>query len=523
MAKVVNPKLIRLSLLAIIALELASFLGHFYPAVEQAGFFVILATTLVLSIYRLQYGVLIGLAELIIGSQGHLFMFTAGGQEISIRIGLWLVVLAVWAAKSITGLLKTDKAALTNIPFRLKQSELIPYFAVLFMFIGWGVINGLLQGHDFGSIFFDANGWLYFAWIFPLFTVAKEQDFFANVLSVFASGIIWLAAKTFILLYIFTHEIGFLKDELYTWVRDTRVGEITDMKGGFYRIFFQSHIFLLAGFFVFLSLWWRRANNFLQENKTRLSKPLKDKQAATYLVITVVCLSITLMSLSRSNWAGLLVGSLGFLVLILLSRSGLFKKLYTLFGYGLISTVLAIGLIAAVVSFPLPQPGQGAGTAKTISDRSKNVDQEAGAASRWSLLPELWEEVKQAPVLGKGFGATVTYRSSDPRVLASSPDGEYTTFAFEWGWLDIWLKLGIFGLLSYLALSAIIIFKSLKRFFRLSRDHQAVMAGFALGLAAILGVNFFSPYLNHPLGIGYILLLSALYIHTTSSNFHTSK
>ena len=54
--------------------------------------------------------------------------------------------------------------------------------------------------------------------------------------------------------------------------------------------------------------------------------------------------------------------------------------------------------------------------------------------------------------MGRGFGATVTYQTRDPRILADNGSGEYTTYAFEWGWLDIWLKLGIFGLAAYFLL-----------------------------------------------------------------------
>ncbi len=105
--------------------------------------------------------------------------------------------------------------------------------------------------------------------------------------------------------------------------------------------------------------------------------------------------------------------------------------------------------------------------------------------------------------MGSGFGATVTYQSSDPRLVAASANGLYTTYAFEWGWLDVWLKLGIFGLLAYLALFAKIIFNGLKIGGYLSLS-------LATGLAVLIAVNIFSPYLNHPLGIGYLILAAAM-------------
>jgi len=507
-----NRQLLKYGLLVILLVELLSFLGHFYPVAGQAGFFVIIAAVLVLSVYRLQYGVLAGLAELFIGSQGHLFMFQAAGIDISIRIGLWLVVLAVWLGKMIL-----DKGYLSKL-LTWKRRELIPAFAVLLLFVGWGVVNGFLAGHSLNQIFFDANGWLYFAWIFPLFTVAREKDFFRNTFSVFLTSVLWLVLKSFFLLYIFSHEIGAFTDDLYTWVRDTRIGEITDLSGDFHRIFFQSHIFLLPGFFAGLMLWWRHTGQLEKQNKLSGKRFWQGKTGALLVLLTALCFSVTLLSLSRSNWVGIFLGTLAFLAFVLWHKPRAWRRLGLLVPVGLTSGLLALGMIALIVAFPYPQPKQGASAAKTISSRAQQVNNEAGASSRWNLLPELWGEIEQAPVLGKGFGETVTYRSNDPRVLASNPDGQYTTFAFEWGWLDIWLKLGLPGLLSYLALSAIIIFKSFFNLSSLRSQESAILTGFTLGLIAIVGVNFFSPYLNHPLGIGYVLFLSALYLNLRSNH-----
>ena len=86
--------------------------------------------------------------------------------------------------------------------------------------------------------------------------------------------------------------------------------------------------------------------------------------------------------------------------------------------------------------------------------------------------------------------------SNDPRIRAEFPDGRYTTSAFEWGYLDIWLKIGLLGLLAYLILIVKIARESLK----------AGLLGEILfiALTALVITHTFSPYLNHPLGIGFI-------------------
>jgi len=62
--------------------------------------------------------------------------------------------------------------------------------------------------------------------------------------------VLWLGFKPFFLLFIFSHDMIGMTAELYRWVRLTGVGELTRMQGGFYRIFLQSQIFSLAGFFI---------------------------------------------------------------------------------------------------------------------------------------------------------------------------------------------------------------------------------------------------------------------------------
>jgi len=113
-------------------------------------------------------------------------------------------------------------------------------------------------------------------------------------------------------------------------------------------------------------------------------------------------------------------------------------------------------------------------------------------------LPKLWQEISQAPILGKGFGTTVVYQSSDPRFLEQSADGLYETYAFEWAWLDLWLKLGILGVLIYLWF-----------LIKLIRDALSLkQIGVVLCLVALAMVNVFTPYLNHPLGLGALMLIA---------------
>jgi O-antigen ligase len=224
-------------------------------------------------------------------------------------------------------------------------------------------------------------------------------------------------------------------------------------------------------------------------------------------------LAVSLTSLSRSNWIGLAFGQLAVFAVYFL-RSKNLKAFFWPAACFFASFVLAVLLVGATVKFPFPAAMSNFNPSD-LAERAGETASEAGVASRWSLLPKLFEKIKAAPVLGGGFGSTVTYRSSDPRVLAANPSGEYTTYAFEWGWLDIWLKTGLFGALAYAALLFVIASAGIDSY--LKAKAAPSFAGLvkifgSVGLAVLSAVSFFSPYLNHPLGIGIIMLaaLSAL-------------
>lgn len=479
--------------LLIILVELISFAGHLFPLVNAIAFFVLTILILIISFYKLEYGLAILLAELFIGSKGYLFYFTFDGTIISWRIALWLIIVSVWLGKTIVAWIKNKKLSITFC-----KSSFFSYFIILFIFIALGVINGLIKHNQLDNLFFDFNAWLYFLLIFPIYEILQQEKNIQLISRVFVASVTWLGIETLLLLFAFSHNLTVALFELYGWIRNTGVGEITLIQDGFFRIFFQSHIFVLAEFFF--------ASMILA--KLIASKSLQNlKLFIINFLLLVLSLTTILISFSRSFWLGLAVGALiCWLVWLFIIKIN-FKQFLLVNCWWLLSTVASVILIIAIVKFPYPAPTGNFDTVNLFSDRVSQFAEEAGASSRWALLPELWIKITKTPFLGQGFGAEVTYQSKDPRVLELNPSGEYTTYAFEWGWLDIWLKLGFFGLLAYIA----IIIKISTVAYKLSQHKQNwFIFSLIIGLLVIAIVSLSSPYFNHPLGIGYLILIVAL-------------
>jgi hypothetical protein len=305
---------------------------------------------------------------------------------------------------------------------------------------------------------------------------------------------VFISLKSLFFLYTLSHNLSFTR-QLYLWGRDTGWGEFTLVQGNLFRIFSQAQIFILIALFIFIGFL------FL---KGRLNYRLAHNQ---YLgIIVFFGLAALILSMSRSYWVGLIVGTILLLILAIFVIKVKFKTLIPAFFRLLFIGILSYAMIITIISFPWPEVSNIADGGSIFSERFKSG---AAVSSRWSQLPNLTQEIIKHPVIGSGWGSTVTYLSQDPRILTvDNPTGEYTTFAFEWGYLDMMLKIGFVGVVIYLAMLWIL-FKKLWLLYKKNTDRimRALIAGLAMALLALMAVHGFSPYLNHPLGIGFVLLI----------------
>jgi hypothetical protein len=231
--------------------------------------------------------------------------------------------------------------------------------------------------------------------------------------------------------------------------------------------------------------------------------------------------AMVVLGLSRSFLFGGFVGAIA--LVALLARSRAQAKLYgRVVAIGLATFVLGIAIVLGTYSIPFPDKTRDVEFASFLGGRAFSFAGEAAANSRWNLLPILNEAGMEHPILGSGLGRTVTYVTEDPRLLVDNPTGEYTTFAFEWGYHDLWVKFGFLGLAVWVWFLLALLKPFWGRFRALSaagalrapsdapmaREAVAV-AGALCGVLALVATHVFSPYLNHPLGIGLVFVVAA--------------
>lgn len=436
----------------------------------------VVVLTLALTWQRLEYGILIAFAELFANSHGHLVFVDLFGIQVSLRMAVFAGVMVGWL-----GLFVSKRVALNW------RDQRLGWFALLLLGIVLGAALGVLN-HPLRDVFSDGNAYLYLAYLLPILSVQWTAETKRWLIQVLMASAAWVVLLTFGLLFIFTHFPEWTLRDVYVFVRDTRTGELTKMSGPLFRVFLQAQISVVIAWILSV------AAGFYQKNLSR-------NQWLVWILISSVCFATFMLSLSRSFWVG------GLVAFACLAGWLIKKRLLTLKRVsGLVGGTLMVSIVLMLVTllFPYPQPVTSVGNFRDLfSDRSTDIS-DVAVSSRWKLLPPLWQGIGEQPIVGSGFGQTVTFQTDDPRVRAFSPDGSWTTFALEWGWLELWLKMGILGPIGFIYAMVMIGIAIHQQLFK---NHQWLGVSLILVLLFLAATHVFSPYLNHPLGLGLLLFM----------------
>ena len=229
-----NHPLFRLTIIFLILLELLSFTAWLFPVFNAVCFFTVLAVVFAISLINLKYGLLVTAAELVVGSFGYLFSFNYGATWLSLRFGLFVIIILAW----LIGLLRQGE--LINFWQGLKKFIFFKYYLVLAVILLWGFVSGLVRGHNFGYVFLDFNNFLCLPYLLPLLTVftgrrdsgllankvaiapgnisisgrdnavsSNQQELWRDFIAVLLGSLIMLIFNTFFLFYIFSHNFLF--------------------------------------------------------------------------------------------------------------------------------------------------------------------------------------------------------------------------------------------------------------------------------------------------------------------------
>ncbi len=458
---------------AIICAEVISFATIFHPAWSGAVAVFLALLVFFLACTRPWLALPILAIEFLIGSKGALFKL--GGNEvrdggISVRILIFIAFFLGWFIWSV---------------YHNRWSEWKTWikdrgwYLALALLVFYAVVLGLIQKSPF--MFVDANAWAVWLLLLPVIDLVQfDREKVWNALRpALIAGLMWCGAKTLLVGFMFTHDIAHINSSFYLWLRRSGVGEITQITDHAYRVFFQSQIY-----FVFALIFW--GASWIERKAKKIE-----------LIAFIIASAGLLWSLSRSFWLGLGAGCLALLWLARHSWRGIARSMVV----SLVALLVGSCLIWSLLAFPWPNGSHGQSFWQMIAARVES--NEPGALSRWQLLPKVWNKIQEHPIRGSGFGATITYASADPR--AQKAGGQVTAYALEWGWCDVWIKFGILGPLIFVGL-----LWSLIRRIHKSNLSPGIKHGMIASMVALAVIHFFTPYLNHPLGIAALIFVEGI-------------
>lgn len=453
---------------------------------------VALAVVLVLTaavVWRsLPAGIGIAFAEIMMGGHGHLITTDVIGFPVSLRMVIFAAVMGVWAVQFLRRRAIPRVVALRDGPFVL-----------LFLAVALAGMVGFMANEP-AHAFDDMNGYATLLYLLPMISITWNQERKRGLLEVLVGSGIWIVLSTLAILFLFTHLPGPSLHGVYQFVRDARIAEVTLLTGPewflsllpasapwYFRVFEPAQFFVLSLLLVLaaarLMLWRGEAMPWGARAVCALA-------AAAFVA-----------GWSRSFFVGAFAGVVVVLgsayydgAQFLRHRARHIVELVTLTAVGAV-------VFWATIVFPFPSHPNLADAA--FYRESSGDERDLAVTSRWNLLDPMFAAIMESPVLGRGFGTEVTFVSDDPRVRATNPSGEWTTYRFEWGYQDIWLKMGLLGLAAFVAFGVTLTNAFLYTF--RTQPSRWLTVGLFAGVAALFATHVFSPYLNHPIGLGSIL------------------
>lgn len=452
-------------------------------------FLVIVIATLSITKRSLVWGLAFAMLEMFIGGHGHLIDAPIGGVTLGIRQGIFVAVMLGTLYHIVINHVRPRFVAERDLPF---------------VFLAVAIVLGTISGfarNSIGAAFDDMNGYATFAYLLPVSMILWTQEAKRVLLWAFALGATWVAVSSMVLLYAFTHLPVQGIWALYGFVRDARLAEVTILSGPawlvgilidgpwYFRVFepaqFSVMMFTLVlfGALMFVAKDWR--------TRWIVAIPM------------TAMLAIDVAGQSRSFWLGLIVASAALGMMMIAERTSL-KEITKVKTVGTVSLVVA--LLSLWMLVVVPVPGRPDLTNSPYYKGDSDDTRELAVSSRWNLLGPMMTEIGKNPLWGSGFGTPVTFISDDPRIRAMNGTGEWTTYRFEWGYQDIWLKMGIPGLLAF----GFYLFTVLRAGYRSFIDKEEtrwLTLSLTSGIIALFVAHIFSPYLNHPIGLGFMVFV----------------
>ncbi len=438
--------------------EIASYIGWKFPEWNGLVFLVLVFVSMCIVVRNIHFGILLMCINLIIDPFGRMVSY----GFVSYRMALFFILI-------LSQIFSLATKAETRQ--RLKKFGKTAYGKTLYVLLLWITFLSMVSfvvGNQMLAIVSSANGF-WFLLLIPLCAIVNIHTI-KNFYETITSSLVWLFFKSIILFTYMNHmPRPFFDSEIYRFIRDTRVAEMTPLTDSGVRIFMQSHLYP-ALFFVVLVIVGHQKNKL-------------------YTAGLWGTMMILLLSLSRSFWIGIGFSITYFLVNCL--RLRVWSKFWQSTRSIIFSLMGSIIVLFTLFAFPFASYHYATpftSFADMFVGRAQ-LKSEYAALSRFEMLPELFSYISLNPIVGSGFGGIYMIANTQK-------------IMFEWGWFDMWLTMGAIGVSLY---GMFLFFFTDEMSSKLENPLEKTAV--RISIFALIIIHFFTPYINHPLGIGWLVMI----------------
>lgn len=384
--------------------------------------------------------------EMVLGGSGRLLTL---GSFLTLKYLLFIVAMIYFCGITMARKLRIEK----NIFY----IPVLVFLALYFL----AIANGYIQGYPLADIMSSSQGYLYFLMLFPFTLFINKTEHVKIVLRIIERSALVLAVMSiflFILLYLSPHKIYSIVNPV---LMSTSYGFL-DIPKGLPRVFFKTSPFMAIAFILELF------------NYVNLYNKKDIRSIAKMMILLLGCMTTMTMGI----WLAVGIG----IILCIVFSNG--KKRIIVQSLILVSPIL----------FPFSNS-----IANILVNRFSKTD-----TSYIIKLNELYTMLSiwvNSFFLGKGFGITIIFQNEIK---------DRTMVKFELFWLELLVCMGITGFIAFVYMILKTLHKGLKaakatRVTALSDSIQ--LKAMVTGLVMLCVISSVNPFLNNPIGIGYLLIV----------------
>lgn len=384
------------------------------------------------------------LLELVLGGSGRMLVY---GSFITLRYLIFIMSMLYFAYRTIT------------FGYIIKKDIFYLDILLFLLVIIFSSINGLLRNHDFSDVIKNLQGYLYILMYFPLSLIINTPKKAIKAKKIFINASVVLSIVSLIIFMVFYLDNSFYY--VISPILDKYTYGYISLRYGLPAVFLKTCPYIAISFILL----------FYEIIYLKISRKI-----LVYVKLLILMFGSTI-TMSVGIWISVFIG-LFFIFIIAKGK------------YRLISIIAILAIAVVLIALLYDYIIVVLNSRFSVTDSSYIIKKDQ--------LFVLFKHWLDNVFIGKGFGYKIVFNTIY---------GERFMLNYELFWLQVLLNMGICGILIYFKIFYKLYFKTKKLFFKLYLYEKVHLSSLLVGLLMLCVVSSVNPFLNNPIGIGYMLLV----------------